>query len=205
MNLSTTLLKETKGKKVNEKSQNWQCAPVTFGPESKIRKTWPQETFDRGTFDRKWRLTAGHLTTVTFDHGIFDLQPRLEKVDCKWHLTAVKWQCGQMSCGQTSLAVNGPAVKCHLRSSFPNLGCESKSRGQMSPRSNVTAVKCPAVKHHWRSKAPRLNVTWSQLFLIFVAGQKSRGQMSPRSNVLRSNVTRGQSSCCQMSLAVKFF
>ena len=33
---------------------------------------WPQKAYM--TFDRKWHLTAGHLTTVTFDH--------------KWHLTA---------------------------------------------------------------------------------------------------------------------
>ena len=59
---------------------------------------WPQVTFDRGTFDRKWhltagpltagRLTTGHLTAVTFNRGILDRQPRLEKLDRKWHLTA---------------------------------------------------------------------------------------------------------------------
>ena len=64
---------------------------------------------------------------------------------------AVKCHRGQMSRGQTSLEVKGLAVKCHLRSSFSNLG--QKSRGQMSLRSNV----------------PRSNVT---------GGQMSRGQMS---------------------------
>ena len=103
-----------------------------------------------------------------------------------------------MSHGQTSLAVKGPAVKCHLQSSFSNLGCRSKI-----PRSNVTAVKCPAVKRHWRSKVPRSNVTCGQVFLILVAGPKSCGQMSLRSNVPRSNVTGGQMSRGQMSLAVK--
>ena len=98
-----------------------------------------------------------------------------------------------MSRGQTSLEVKGLAVKCHLRSSFSNLG--QKSRGQMSlrsnvPRSNVTggqmsrgqmslAVKCPAVKCHLQSNVPR-------------------------SNVPRSNVTCGQMSRGQMSLAVKY-
>ena len=93
-------------------------------------------------------------------------------------------------------AVKGPAVKCHLRSSFSNLGCRSKI-----PRSNVTAVKCPAVKRHWRSNVLRSNVT---------CGQMSRGQMSLavkcpavkcpavkchlRSNVPRSNVSCGQTS-----------
>ena len=72
------------------------------------RDIWPQVTFDRGTFDRsdiwprdiwpQWhltagrltagRLTTGHLTAVTFDRGILDRQPRLEKLDRKWHLTA---------------------------------------------------------------------------------------------------------------------
>ena len=130
----------------------------------------------------------------------------------------VKCHCGQTSRGQTSLAVKGPTVKCHLWSSFSNLGCWSKI-----PRSNVTAVKRPAVKRHWRSKVPRSNVTCGQVFLILVAGPKSRGQMSlrsnvpwsnvPRSNVPRSNVTVvkcpavkchcGQMSRGQMSLAVK--
>ena len=111
---------------------------------------------------------------------------------------AVKFHCGQMSRGQTSQAVNGPAVKCHLRSSFPNLGCRSKI-----PRSNVTAVLCPAVKRHWRSMVPWSNVTCGQVFLILVADQKSPGQMSPWSNVTvvkcpavkhhwRSNVTCSQ-------------
>ena len=100
-----------------------------------------------------------------------------------------------MSRGQTSLA-----VKCHLRSSFSNLGCRSKIL-----LSNVTAVKCPVVKRHWRSKVPRSNVTCSQLFLILVADQKSRGQMSLWSNVLQSNVTYGQRSHGQMSLVVKCY
>ena len=71
------------------------------------RDIWLQVTFDRGTFDRsdiwprdiwpQWhltagrltagRLTTGHLTAVTFNHGILDRQPRLEKLDRKWHLT----------------------------------------------------------------------------------------------------------------------
>ena len=89
------------------------------------------------------------------------------------NVTVVKCDCGQMSRGQLSLAVNGPAVKCHLRSSFPNLGCRSKI-----PRSNVTAVKCPTVKRHWWSKVPWSNVTCGQVFLILVAGQKYRGQTS---------------------------
>ena len=127
---------------------------------------------------------------------------------------AVKCHCGQMSRGQTSLAVKGPAVKCFLPSSFSNLASWPKSCGQMSlrsnvpwsnvPRSNVTVVKCPAVKCH--------------------CGQMSRGQMSLavkcpavkchlRSNVRRSNVTvvkchkilkwskvRGQMSRGQMRL-----
>ena len=60
-----------------------------FWPASKIRKTWQQETFDCGTFDRQWRLTAGHLTAVTFDRGIFDRQPRLEKMPWS-NVTSVK-------------------------------------------------------------------------------------------------------------------
>ena len=134
---------------------------------------------------------------------------------------SVIFHYGQMSCSQMSLAVKGPTVKCHLRSSFSNLGCQSKIL-----RSNVTAVKCPAVKRHWRSKVPRSNVTCGQVFLILVASQKSRGQMSlavkcpavkchlwsnvPRSNVtavkcpavkchLRSNVPRSNVTCGQMS------
>ena len=99
---------------------------------------------------------------------------------------------GHMSRCQTSLAVKSPAVKCHLRSSFSNLGCRSKIRGQMSLRSNVLG-----------SNVPRSNVTCRQVFLILVADQKSRGQMSLRSNVPRSNVTGGQMSRGQMSLAVK--
>ena len=71
---------------------------------------WPQVTFDHGTFDHKWHLTAGfltgnqdlknlscltvgHLTAVTFDRAILDLQSKLEKLDRgnfdrQWHLTA---------------------------------------------------------------------------------------------------------------------
>ena len=98
---------------------------------------------------------------------------------------------GQMSRCQTSLAVKGPAVKCHLRSSFSNLGCRSKIRGQMSLRSNVLG-----------SNVPRSNVTCGQVFLILVADQKSHGQMSLRSNVPRSNDTCGQMSRGQMSLEV---
>ena len=71
---------------------------------------------------------------------------------------------GQMSHGQTSLVVKGPAVKRRLRSSFSNLGCRSKI-----PWSNVTVVKCPAVKRHWWSNVLRLNVTCGQVFLILVA------------------------------------
>ena len=82
----------------------------------------------------------------------------------------VKCHCGQMSRGQTSLAVKCPAVKCHLRSNVPrsNVSCGQTShrpsvvkcplwsdvitplRGQMS-----LAVYCPAVKR------PRSNVPWS--------------------------------------------
>ena len=91
-----------------------------------------------------------------------------------------------MSRDQTSLEVKGLAVKCHLRSSFSNLGWQSKI-----PRSNVTAVK-----RHWRSNVLQSNVT---------CGQMSRGQMSLavkcpavkchlRSNVPRSNVSCGQTS-----------
>ena len=146
---------------------------------------------------------------MTFDRGIFDLQPRLEK--CHWrskvprsNFTVVKcptvkhhWRskvpwsnvtCGQVflilvasqkSRGQMSLAVKCPAVKCHLWSNVP--------------RSNVTAVKCPAVKCHLRSNVPWSNVTCGQMS----HGLMSLGQMSqilevvksPWSNVLWSNDT----------------
>ena len=50
----------------------WRLTAADIWP----RDIWPQ-----------WHLTAGHLTAVTFDHGILDRQPRLENLDRKWHLT----------------------------------------------------------------------------------------------------------------------
>ena len=49
----------------------------------------------------------------------------------------------QKSCGQMSLEVKRPVVKCHLWSNVPwsNVTCRQMSHGQMS-----LAVKCPAVK-----------------------------------------------------------
>ena len=118
-----------------------------------------------------------------------------------------------MSLGQTSLAVKGPAVKCHLKSTFSNLGCRSKI-----PRSNVTAVKCPVVKcpavkchcgqmslavkgptvkcHLWSSfsnlgcwsKIPRSNVTAVKCPAVKCPAVKRHW----RSMVPRSNVTCGQ-------------
>ena len=101
-----------------------------------------------------------------------------------------------MSRGQTSLAVKGPAVKCHLRSSFSNLGCRSKIL-----RSNVTAVKCPVVKRHWRSNVPRSNVTCGQMSLAVKCPvvKCPAVKCHLRSNVSRSNVPRSNVSCGQMS------
>ena len=105
-----------------------------------------------------------------------------------------------MSCSQTSLAVKGLAVKCHLRSNFSNLGCWSRI-----PRSNVSwgqmllSVKCPAVKYHLRS-----NVTWSQMY----RGQMSLTVKCPAvkchlwSNVPWSNVPRSNVICGQISIGV---
>ena len=72
---------------------------------------------------------------------------------------------GQKFCGQMSLAVKCPAVKCHLGSNVlrSNVTCGQTSRSQMSLvvkchlRSNVTVVKCNKILK-W-SKVPWSNET----------------------------------------------
>ena len=113
---------------------------------------------------------------MTFDRGIFDLQPRLEKLGCRSKIPR-----------SNVTAVKCPTVKHHWRSKVPwsNVTCgqvflilvaSQKCRGQMS-----LAVICPAVKCHLRSNVSRSNVT---------CGQMSRSQMSLWSNVPWSNVSR---------------
>ena len=127
------------------------------------------------TFDRKCHLQS-NVTCGQMSRGQMSLAVKRLAIECHYgqmsrsHMSlVVKCHCSQMSRGQTSMAVKDPAVKCHLRSSFSNLGCQSKIP---------------------RSKVPRSNVTCGQVFLILVAGPKSRGQLSLRSNVSWSNVPR---------------
>ena len=107
---------------------------------------WPQVTFDLGTFDRKWHLTAGFLTDtpITMDSiAMSDNETLIIKKQnsyiffmvCKKNCLIKAWfdkfyvililVDGQKFRSQMSLAVNCPAVKCHLQSNVPqsNVTC----------------------------------------------------------------------------------